>query len=433
MTILKKSRGFLGLIILASLITVIPMVQAKATTTLVLWDKLTADSMEMELHWIDAFEATHPGTEVEHVSMPTDYYNKLSVAIAAGVPPDVAQLIPTFSLAEFAEGGLIQPLDTFVQKAGIKERDFFPLVWDSWHYDGSIWAMTYDVDPQMLFTNRSLFAATGVSLPNTIEELDEAAKRLTLADDEGNVKRMGFVPWLGDWCTWFAAWDAQLWDAKAGRIVVDNTNAVSMFAWMASYSERYGYARINALTSRIQNYHRGEPLFTDQLGALVSGPWVVRRFGLYAPEFEWDMLPLPYAASGKPDSTTGNALTLTIPVGAKHPQEAFEYIRWRTSQEHMLDRVHVPPAPGFPARVAVARAYVQRYPEFMPMANALAGPNSRPYLPTMPVSVFLSGELTRARNQVIQLQSSPRGALDAVTKVVQARLDEVLRMSRRSR
>jgi ABC-type glycerol-3-phosphate transport system substrate-binding protein len=101
MTILKKSRGFLGLIILASLITVIPMVQAKATTTLVLWDKLTADSMEMELHWIDAFEATHPGTEVEHVSMPTDYYNKLSVAIAAGVPPDVAQLIPTFSLAEW--------------------------------------------------------------------------------------------------------------------------------------------------------------------------------------------------------------------------------------------------------------------------------------------------------------------------------------------
>jgi multiple sugar transport system substrate-binding protein len=406
---------------------------ALGKTTIVLWDKLTADSMELELYWIDAFEATHPGIEVEHISVPTDYFNKLSVAIAAGVPPDVAQLIPTYSLAEFAEGGLIQPLDHFIRRAGIKERDFFPLVWESWHYDGSIWAMTYDVDPQMLFTNRSLFASAGVALPETIAELDEATRRLTRADEDGNIKRMGFVPWLGDWCTWLSAWDAPLWDAETGRVVANNTNTVDMFAWMASYSERYGYGRINALTSTVQNYHRGDPLYNDQLGALVSGPWIVRRFGLYAPDFEWDMVSLPYAPSGKPHSTTGNALTLTLPVGAKHAEEAFEYIRWRTSEEHMLERVAVPPAPGFPARIAAARAYVQRYPEFMPMANALAGPNSRPYLPTMPVSVLLSSELAKARNRVIQLVESPQAALDTVTQIVQARLDDVLRASRRNR
>jgi multiple sugar transport system substrate-binding protein len=406
---------------------------AMGKTKIVLWDKLTADSMELELYWIKAFEATHPDVEVEHISTPTDFMNKLSVAVAAGVPPDVAQLIPTYSLAEFAEGGLIQPLDPFIKKAGIKERDFFPLVWESWHYDGSIWAMTYDVDPQMLFTNRSLFASSGVALPETITELDEAARRLARTDEAGNIKRMGFVPWLGDWCTWFSAWDAPLWDPETGRIVANHPNTVDMFAWMASYSERYGYGRIGALTSAIQNYHRGDPLYNDQLAAMVCGPWLVRRFDLYAPGFEWDMVPLPYAPSGKPNSTTGNALTLTIPVGAKHPEEAFEYIRWRTSEEHMLERVAVPPPPGFPARIAVARAYVQRYPEFMPMANALAGPNSRPYLPTMPVSVFLSSELAKARNRVIQLVESPQAALDTVTQIVQARLDDVLRASSRKR
>ena len=61
------------------------------------------------------------------------------------------------------------------------------------------------------------------------------------------------------------------------------------------------------------------------------------------------------------------------------------------------------------------------------MANALAGPNSRPYLPTMPVSVFLSSELAKARNRVIQLVESPQAALDTVTQIVQARLDDVLR------
>jgi multiple sugar transport system substrate-binding protein len=422
-----------AIILLSSILVGTCVGHAKDVTKLAFWNKRSGLQMEADMLMAKEFERTHPGIEVEHVSVTTDYYNKLSVAIAAGVAPDVAQLIATFSLAEFAEGGLIQPLDRYIQKAGIQPRDFFPLVWDSWHYDGSIWAMTYDVDANMLYTNRALFAATGVTLPQTIQELDEVAKRLTAMDAEGNIRRMGLVPWLGDAWTWLAAWDGQLWDPSTRQVTANSPNTVAMFAWMASYSERYDYARINALTSQVQNYFRGDPLFNDLLGMHLNGPWAIGRFELYAPGFEWDMIPLPYAPCGKANSTTGNALTLVIPVGAKHPEEAFEYIRWRTSLEHVLERQKVEPDVTFPARVAAARAFVQKHPEYMPIANALAGPNSRPFLPTMPVSVFYSSELSRARSQVIQLQVSPEAALDAVTRVVQARLDEVLRTSRRGR
>lgn len=407
--------------------------QAKEVAKLTLWNKRKALQMEADMLMIKEFEKTHPGIEVEHVSVTSDYYNKLSVAIAAGVAPDVAQLIATYSLAEFAEAGLIQPLDRFIQRAGIQAKDFFPLVWESWRYDGSVWAMTYDVDANMLFTNRSLFEATGVTLPQTIEELDETARRLTAVDDAGNIVRMGFVPWLGDMWTWLAAWDGQLWDPEKRQVTADSQNVVAMFEWMASYSQRYDYAHITGLTSQVQDYFRGDPLFNGLLGMQVNGPWAIARFGLYAPGFEWDMIPLPYAPSGKPDSTTGNALTLIIPTGAKYPDEAFEYIRWRTSLEHVIERQKVEPEVTFPARIAAARAFVQRYPEYMPIATALAGPNSRPYLPTMPVSVFYQSELSRARSQVIQLQVSPQAALDAVTRVVQARLDETLRTSRRAK
>ena len=167
---------------------------AKENVKMTLWNKRKALQMEADIQMIKEFERLHPGVTVEHVSVTSDYYNKLSVAIAAGVPPDVAQLIATYSLAEFAEAGLIQPLDKCIERAGIQPGEFFPLVWESWCYDGSVWAMTYDVDANMLFTNRALFQGVGVALPETIEELDETARRLTAVDDAGNIVRMGFVP-----------------------------------------------------------------------------------------------------------------------------------------------------------------------------------------------------------------------------------------------
>ena len=33
------------------------------------------------------------------------------------------------------------------------------------------------------------------------------------------------------------------------QVTADSQNVVAMFDWMASYSRRYGYARISALTS----------------------------------------------------------------------------------------------------------------------------------------------------------------------------------------
>ncbi len=424
---MRLVMGFLAMLLM------VPSVgQAKENTKLQLWHKLTGITLENDMRMAKKYQDTHPGVEIEYVSVTSDYYNKLSVAIAGGAAPDIASLIATFSLAEFAEGGLIQPLDDFVKRAEIRQKDFFPLVWDSWRYDGSVWAMTYDVDANMLYTNKALLSAAGVTPPRTIEELDEATKRLTLVDADGSVKRMGFVPWLGDAWSWLAPWDAQLWDPVNRRVTADSQNVVSMFAWMASYSERYDYARINALASQTSStYHMGGPLYNDQLAMQLIGPWAIARFALYAPDFEWEMIPLPYPTLGKSNATTGNALTLVIPTGAKHPQEAFEYIRYRTSLEYVLERQQVDPELRFPARIAAARVFVQRYPVYLPVANVLAGPNSRPYLPTMPVSVTYSSELAKARTSVIQLEQSPKAALEAVTRVIQARLDEVLAASRR--
>lgn len=402
---------------------------AHGKTTLTVWSKLSGDELTFDKKMVEEFKRTHPDIDVEYVSVTSDYYNKLSVAVAGDAAPDVAQLIATFSLAEFAEAGLIQPIDKRMEAAGVNPEDFFPAVYDSWRYNGHTWAMTYDVDVNMLFWNKAIFSRNGLdpnSGPEMIDDLDTSARRLTKIDSSGKITRMGLVPWSGDWLTWAPAWGAQLWDPDTKKVTANSSHFVKMFEWMASYAERYGPSRVQAFMDQIENYYRGDPIFNELLAMEVNGPWMIGFSKLYAPDVDWGMGSLPYPAFGNKNASTGNALTLLIPTGAKHPREAFEYIRWRTSLEHVLKRQAITPTPTVPVRIAAAKAFVQDNPVYLPIINILAGPNLAPYLPTMPVSVYYSGQMWEARNRVVNLEATPQAALDDVTTKVQARLDEVL-------
>jgi len=48
--------------------------QAKEVAKLTLWNKRKALQMEADMLMIKEFEKTHPGIEVEHVSVTSDYY-----------------------------------------------------------------------------------------------------------------------------------------------------------------------------------------------------------------------------------------------------------------------------------------------------------------------------------------------------------------------
>ena len=68
-----------------------------------------------------------------------------------------------------------------------------------------------------------------------------------------------------------------------------------------------------------------------------QGPWIYSFIKNYAaPDFEWGVAAFPSADPERlPNVSYADSDVLVIPAGAKHPREAFEFIRYLTKQGPM--------------------------------------------------------------------------------------------------
>ncbi len=72
--------------------------------------------------------------------------------------------------------------------------DFIPGVWQSFQWDNGIWALPVSTDVVILTYNPAAFDAIGLAYPNerwTIDDLDNAARKLAVVDPSGAVTTAG--------------------------------------------------------------------------------------------------------------------------------------------------------------------------------------------------------------------------------------------------
>ena len=142
---------------------------------------------------IENFEAANPDITVKTNHFPyADYRTKVAAAIPAGEGPDVVQLFYGW-LNDYVEANLIQPLPTDTFPVEAIEAEFFPMV-QAMKMDGQYMALPTAVRSLALFYNERLFDEAGIEgPPETLDELVEAAKKMTTRDGAGNVTQVGIT------------------------------------------------------------------------------------------------------------------------------------------------------------------------------------------------------------------------------------------------
>ncbi len=142
---------------------------------------------------IKSFEAANPGIKVKHVHFPyNDYRTKVSAAIAAGQAPDVVQLFYGW-LDDFLAAKILQPLPASAFPTAKVDAEFFPMV-QAMKRDGSYYAIPTAVRSLAVFYNKRLMTEAGLDPakpPQTLDELLEAAKKMTKVDASGNLTQVG--------------------------------------------------------------------------------------------------------------------------------------------------------------------------------------------------------------------------------------------------
>ena len=429
---------------------------------IVYWEKWTGFEGEAAEQVVKAFNVqeqqkvrTDPAyrpIQVQLVSA-AEIEQKLLVAIAGGTPPDVAG-IETKMLYPYIDKGAVMDLTEMIAGAGISKADYVPVFWGMCELYGRQWALPTTPSTTALHWNKRLFNEAGLNPdvpPATIEELDAWAEKLTqwevttaagrkeirsgycpeVPDADKHLIQVGFLPaepgwWPFLWCYHFGG---RLFDEK-GKVTAAAPENVQAFEWLASYSRKLGVAHLQRFISGFGNFSSPQnPFLSGKVAMEIQGVWMYNFIDKYAPGLQWGAAPFPYPKA-RPDlarTTLVDVDMVVIPKGAKHPREAFAFMRYLNSQAAMemlcLGHRKFSPLMNVSTRFAAIHPhpYVTVFRDLAFSRNVVAMPKSG-------VWNEYQREMENAVGGVQDLNVTPAAALAGV----QARLSEAVERNRRT-
>jgi len=390
------------------------------------WEKWTKFEGQACKDMVAAFNRKYAGRiEVEHVTV-SQIERKLLVAIAGGTPPDVAGSY-AFCVCPYADRNALEPLDLRLKAAGMSRDDYIPVFWDMCAHRGSVWALPTTPATVALHWNKRLFREAGLDPerpPKTIAELDEFAEKLTKRDASGGLAQVGFLPqepgwWNWAWGFWFGG---HLWDGKA-TITASDPHNIKAFQWIQSYSKKYGTDDIRRFASGFGNFSSPQNAFlSGKMAMELQGVWMHNFIDMYAPGMEWGAAPFPSAVPGLENVSVADSDVIVIPRGSKHPEEAWEFIKFVQSQEGM--EILCMGQRKFSPLKKVSASFWEKHPHpYIKLFRDLAESPNVVALPKMGVWREYQRELTNAFDRVRLGSAEPEPALGTVQERIQASLD----------
>ena len=303
------------------------------------WEKWSGFEGEAIKQTVDAFNHRQDAIFVE-LTLQGDITPKVRIATAGGNPPDLAGLY-SFDIPVFAAQNALVPLDTMLADASIGPETYVAAYWRLGVYRGKVWALPTTPSTLALHWNKKLFREAGLDPerpPRTIGELDEYAEKLTRCDENGRIIQTGFLPtepgwWKYAWGLWFGG---TLWNGH-DRITANSPENLAAMKWVLGYVDRYGAGELDRFKKTFGGFSSADnAFFTGKVAMELQGVWMAKFISRYAPEdFEWGAAPFPSAVPGLNDLTIAEADMIGIPQGARHPREAFEFIKFMATPEGM--------------------------------------------------------------------------------------------------
>jgi multiple sugar transport system substrate-binding protein len=399
----------------------------------VYWHMWTADWKKLIDSLVEEFNQTHPNIHVKALSIAGDANSKFLTSQAGGDPPDVMtqwnQVIPSW-----ADKGAIMSLDQYIDTTAPDLKEWmYPTVAQMGTYQGEMYAVPFSMNSFMLFYNKDIFREVGLDPedpPETIEELDAIQDELWDIDDRGFINRIGFMPgWL---TTWSTAFDGQ-WADENGNPTATHENNIKTLQWFDSYTEEYDPQKVAAFNKSLQsNTTNGAwPFLSGKTVFAVDGMWRLIDLEKYAPDLDYGVMPLPYPeGDGKPNATWTNGNYNIIPAGAKHPEEAWEFILWLTGYDNeewaskMLTKGGwIPASPKITEQPAY-QAYMEEVPYRKEFVNIFSSKNIQ-ITPVIPVQQYYWDRIAAAEEAVMTGQKSPEEALADVQEEVEKEVKKI--------
>lgn len=155
------------------------------------WGPYSGPDGELIQKLIERFNREKPEVKVTFTVVPWDqYYDKLSINVAAGTVPEVS-IMHGHYLAGYAAQDVLMALDDAAKRLGFNADDYIPALWNAGIFNGVRYGIPLDCFPRFMFYNKRLLREAGLNPelsktePIKGEELLGMAQKLTKGDQWG--------------------------------------------------------------------------------------------------------------------------------------------------------------------------------------------------------------------------------------------------------
>ena len=283
---------------------------------------------------VKAFEEQNPNIKVELIDIASaDYTQKLSVMLNGGSELDAFWIKDADTTKSLFDKGQIADLKAYIEKDSIDLEAYNGLTNNFTMETGEIVGLPARTDYYVLYYNKDIFDAAGVSYPSndiTWEEFEETAKKITTG--EGADKKYGAL--IHTWQACVANWGVQ--DGKH-TIMDTDYSFIKPYYEMVLRMQNDDKTIMDYATLKTGNIHYSSPFLTGNVGMMPMGSWfmttIISKIQAGESNINWGVATLPHASGVEAGYTVGSATPLVMNAATDKKDAAWEFIKFMTGEE----------------------------------------------------------------------------------------------------
>ncbi len=316
--------------------------------TLNFWDFQYDIHQELFQELVDEYNSIQDDVKIEYASFgnSTDYSNtKLPVAFANKEGPDIF-MTSAGDFKKYADAGVMADLSPYFPEGVLK--DFLPSTIDAVTYKEKILALPFEMELLGLYYNKQMLEDKNVKVPETWDELLDAARKLSTDKVAGLVLPTDIGPYLN-----FIWYPFQL--QQGGSILNEDgtksafnspENVKALDYWGTFFQEGLAPSKLQYGAGDIDN------IATGSAAMQISGTWAIATLDDKFKDFEAGLVPIPIPDNGKHASVAGG-WKLAVNSNSEHVEEAADFIMWAFAEDTSRPLKWAKAKSAYPARKSV--------------------------------------------------------------------------------
>lgn len=375
------------------------------TVTINFWHHYSAQSAENETLMnvlIPAFEAENPGIKVNAVSHEwAELHDKVLVSANSNALPDVARCDIAW-LPEFQRMGILVALDEEMPNFAEVSGKLLDSAMSTAIINGHYYALALNTNSKIVFYNKAMLEAAGVSIPATMEEWIEAVKKLSGENSKGQQVWGWNEPALAGWniCPF-------IWSFGGALTNEDQTIATGYINGPATVKAVETFAEL-VKAGAITGFNAGDIPMTDGFGTgryamMLEGPWKSAELAGAYPDVAYGTAPIPAGEGGSISVLGGEDIAM---FNTPNKEAAWKFMQFMTGE---YAETEMAKCGQIPVNRAALESDTVKAADYAPFIEAIQTAKARP---TVAAWSEMDNGLQVAMNAVVTGEKTAQEAMD---------------------